>query len=193
MVRCQTNDHIVNKLNSIHIVSCENLSCATHFDIANCVSLRSHHLEQLAIACPNLQRINLQNCSYCLKDLQGLQAIASHCHKLQGLNLLGMCFSLVEDHILLWEIFSNMKLTHLAMEHCVLRSKAANKVKLISLYKQCLTIRGIQCGDCCCGKYFTNKDMMMLSYFPSLNYCYVQYYDGLSTIVQDVINNCKES
>ena len=30
----------------------------------------------------------------------------------------------------------------------------------------------------------------MLSYFPSLNYCYLDY--GKPTIVQDVINNCKE-
>ena len=98
MVRYQTDDRILNKLNSIHIARSGTLGCATHFDLTGCISLYSGHLEQLAIACPNLQRFNLQKCFCCLISLQGLQAIASHCHNLQGLNLLGIHVSLVEDY-----------------------------------------------------------------------------------------------
>ena len=36
------------------------------------------HLEQLAIACPNLQQLNLKENVNCLKSLQGLRAIATH-------------------------------------------------------------------------------------------------------------------
>ena len=151
-------------------------------------------MEQLAIACPNLQRLNLQDCYFCLDSLQGLQAIASHCHNLQGLNLIGiLCVSKVEDQTRLWEILSNMKLTHLGVKCCVLTSKAANKEKLIYLYQKCWTIRGIQCEHCE-DHSPTNKDM--LSYFPSLNYCYLDLHpvsdQSSPTVLQDVISNCTE-
>ena len=88
----KTSDHI--RLNS--------LGCTTDFDIAEQHLFHSGHLKQLTITCPNLQRLNLRNCHDCLQSLlQGLQAIASHCHNLQGLNLLGIHVSGVEDHILL--------------------------------------------------------------------------------------------
>ena len=62
--------------------------CATHCDLSLSDSLSSGHLEQLAIACPNLQRLNSQRSNHSLVCLKGLQCIASHCHNLQGLNLL---------------------------------------------------------------------------------------------------------
>ena len=83
-----------------HNASCDNLSCATHFDFTVCISLHSGHLEQLAIAYPNLQRLSLQKYIHSLKVLQGLKAVASHCHNLQGLNLLSINVSQLEDHIL---------------------------------------------------------------------------------------------
>jgi len=97
------------------------------------------------MACPNLQRLNLQYCTECMRSLQGLQAIASHCHNLQGLNLLGICVLMVEDHVQLWEILTAIKLTHLGVYCCVLKVEATNKEKLIHLYQNCLTISGIQC------------------------------------------------
>ena len=150
IMRHRTDNYFVSKImDSIHIGKFGNLSCVTHVDFSYCYSLRSGHLEQLAIACPNLQRLNLQDCYCCLESLQGLQAIASHCHNLQGLNLLGiLCVSKVEDQTRLWEILSNMKLTHLGVKCCVLRSQAANKEKLICLYQKCWTIRGLQCSYC---------------------------------------------
>jgi len=90
MVRYQSNDNIVNKLNSLSITRCDSLSCVTHFDPTNCYSLQSDHLKQLAIVCPNIHTLNLQSCSDCLGNLQGLQA---HCHNLQALKLFYVPFS----------------------------------------------------------------------------------------------------
>ena len=52
--------------------------------------------EQIAIACPHLQRLNLDHCCDCLSSLQGPQAIASHCPYLEGLDI--VCVN-IEDHI----------------------------------------------------------------------------------------------
>ena len=187
MVKYLTDNETVN---SLHIAQFGSISCATHFDLSGCLSLHSGHLEQLAIACPNLQRLNWQDCGHCLKGLQGLQAIVIHCHNLQGLNLLGICVLEVQDHVLLWEILHDMKLTHLAVDFCVLESEAANKEKLICLYQNCWTVRGLQCCYCDhCGC----EDSVLLSYFPSLNCCYFEYFQDVPTFVQmDVINSCKE-
>ena len=163
MVRYLTRNNFVNKImDSTYFVRFGNLSCATHFTLSCCSSLCSGHLEQLAIACPNFQRLNLQDCYYCLESLQGLQAIASHCHNLQGLNLLGICVSNVENQTRLWEILSNIKLTNLGVKSCVLTSKAAKKEKLICLYQKCWTIRGIQLHNVCdCENDFTNDDILL--------------------------------
>jgi len=73
--------------------------------------------------------LNLEYCHSCLKSLQGLQAIASHCPNLKELNV---HVSKVEDRILLWEVLSDMKLTYLAIEFCILRLDTINKEKLIN-------------------------------------------------------------
>ncbi|XP_065920271.1 uncharacterized protein [Dysidea avara] len=124
--------NIALNLSSLQIAKFSNLSCATHFDLSRCNLLHSSHLEKLAIACPNLRRLNLGYCDCCLQSLQGLQAIASHCHNLHGLNLLGIHVSKVKNHILLWEILSDMKLTHLAVDVCILKTKKTKSNKLVS-------------------------------------------------------------
>ena len=174
-----------------------NLKCTTHFNLSFCYSLYSGHLEQLTIACPNLQRLNLRYCCHCLKSLQGLRSIASHCQNLQGLNLFGICVSEVEDHILLWEILSDMKLTHFAVEFCTLRPKPANKEHLIFLLRKCSAIRGIECELCDHGRgcnYFGCRklDTLMLSYLTSLHYCHLTCYDDSVTLALNVVNDCKE-
>ena len=52
-----------------------NLELLTEFN-ASYNDVLSNHLEQLAIACPNLQRLNLEQNGRCLKSLQGLRSIA---------------------------------------------------------------------------------------------------------------------
>ena len=96
----------------------------------------------------------------------------------------------IEDQILLWKILGGMTLSHLALDFVMLKSQTANKEKLIRLYQKCWTITGIQSGNYYSDE-ITTQDILILSYFPSLNYFYVSLYDNVhSTIAQNVIKNC---
>ena len=188
------NKHIVKRLTWPHSTKFYNLTYATHFSFTYCYSLHPGHLEQLAIACPNLQRLALQSCKCCLESLKGLKAIASHCHYLQGLNLFGIHASKVEDKVLLWEILRNLRLTHLAVGFCLIRSEDANRERLNFLYQNCWTLRAIQCNSCNSCGHFTVNDAMPASFFPSLNHFYLRLESSTSeipTIVQEMISNCK--
>jgi len=57
-----------------------------------------------------------------------------------------------------------IKLSDLAVKLCVLISETANNKHLICRYQKCLTIKGIQCGNCCHGVY-TSEHMLMISSF----------------------------
>ena len=65
--------------------------------------VHSNQLERLAVACPNLRRLNLEQNKNCLKMLQGLRAIASFCLNLEGLNLKGIPTENIESQAYLWE------------------------------------------------------------------------------------------
>ena len=93
-----------------------------NFDLSCCRCLLSGHLEQLAIACPNLRRLNLQSGKKCLTNLQGLRSIASYCSNLQGL-LIGI--PEVEDKVQFWEVLSGMGLPQLELELCVTEPSTA--------------------------------------------------------------------
>jgi len=56
-----------------------NINFVTEFDCGNFWSLHSGHLEQLAIACPNLERLNLASNFGCLSSLRGLKTIVLIC------------------------------------------------------------------------------------------------------------------
>ena len=102
--------------------SITDLSFITHFDVGHIErQLYSGHLEQIAIACPNLIWLNLCDNSKCLQNLQGLDLISRSCQKLQALNLLFVQLRDIECQIKLWDILSSMKLTQLAMELCTLK------------------------------------------------------------------------
>ena len=86
--------------------SVADLTFVTDFDftfISYSARIYSGHLEQLAAACPNLQRLNLQNNHHCLNSLKGLQMVVNCCHNLQGLNLMYIPIREVECQIRLWE------------------------------------------------------------------------------------------
>jgi len=109
----------------------------------------------------------------------------SHCLNLQGLDLLGICTSNVQNHIPLWQILSGIKLTDLAVQYCVLKPGDANKKFLMTLYARCLTIKEIKCVYCTCEE-FTSDDELTLS----LNNFCAPICCSSSTMVQDVINSC---
>ena len=148
----------------------------TDFNVS-CASLRCNHLELISIICPNLQRLNLQNSTNCLTSLKGLHAIASCCHHLEGLNLLGINFSQVENHInKLWVVLSNMKLTHLAIELCNTIVLPVHAQNCASLYHKCSTLKALHLKGndeqgCLSCKNYDDDCLLLISHFPSLVYC----------------------
>ena len=173
------------------LVDIKPLTC---FEVTNCEEFYSGHLEQLAIACPNLQQLNIQSNLFCLKSLQGLRSIACYCKKLQGLNLLHISVRNVEDQVHLWEILSDMKLTHLAMDLCILRNDDAVKERMNYLFLQCSVLQalemyngGFSCSEC---KEFVREYLLQLSYFPMLSYCKLTMFPFQSTVVYDIVTNC---
>jgi len=171
-----------------------NFEFLTEFNISSC-SLQSNQLGKLAVACPNLQRLNLQQGGECLKNLQGLHSIASYCRNLEGLNLVGISAEDVENHTHLWEILSGMKLTHLAVEVCMLLpSVNKDKIKLIHSFKKCDSLQAVESLVCCrrCVSTISSNGLSMLSHFPNL--IHFQHYEitdhYCSTTLHDIITSC---
>ena len=160
----------------MHFNCISHLDSVTYFDISH-ENVHSNHLEQLAVVCPNLQRLNLRENVNCLKDLQGFRAIVHTCHNLQGINLTGISVLWVESHLLLWELLSSVKkLTLLAIDLCMLKScdsDDANKQKLINMFKCCQSLKALEiCRDYIKGcEECTNTTDFLFSYFPSLVHC----------------------
>jgi len=128
----------------------------------------SSHLEQLAIAFPHLQHLNLLGNTNCLKSLQGLSAIATSCQKLKGLNILGISYEEVESCIQLWRILVNVQLTYLAIELCCLLCFEDNQTKQ-SLHQECVKMKALEsCHGKNCTKCAGNTHPLLLSSFPLL-------------------------
>ena len=176
----------------------DNLDFITEFDFAHSETLQSGNLEQVALACPNLQRLNVYGNDDCLNPLRGLLMIANHCHHLCGLNMRDISVKDVESQLGLWEILSNsMNLTHLAIDVCFLHCKFDNvfEQKLINLFQKCTTLQALQFDSCFDEEWCevcANGEIKwhLLSYFPSLQYCNVN--NSHPSLVQDIIGDCKE-
>ena len=170
------------------------LKFLTCFEATICREFLSGHLEQLSIACPNLQQLKLLRNSNCLKSLQGLQGIADHCKKLEGLNLLGIPVGNVENQVQLWEILSNMKLTHLAVDLCMLKHDKVVKERMCYLFQQCSVLQALEvynddlsCSEC--GE-FVSGDLIQVCYFPVLSYCKLTRFHFQCSVVHDIVASC---
>ena len=169
------------------------LESVTELDFSRCDDCK--HLKHLAIACPNLQRLNLQGSKTWLRNLQGLQAIAASCWNLQGLNLMNIAIIDVEDQFILWKTLSDMKLTHLSIEWCALLPPLnADIQQFISLFQKCKHLQALESGcNCnnCISKSF-DKRLLILSHFPSLTQCRIMHLlPGVNTLLQEIIIGCK--
>ena len=177
----------------IKFVSPPSLNYVVDFDLSDCSHLRllSCHLEQVAIACPNLRRLNLRSNSWCLTSLQGLQSIATYCNNLQGLNLLDI-FE-VEDKVQFWNILSCMRLTHLAVDLYVTEpSTADEKEKMINLYQKLITLIAIELHS---GIWYwdsseDNERSVLIAHVPFLESCYMLRIEPIG--MQSVFNACKK-
>ena len=156
------------------------------------------HLEQLAIACPNLERLNLSSAHNCFKNLQGLRAIVDTCQNLQGLNLEGIRPSSVESYLLLWELLSSIKkLTHLAIDLCMLIHinnncyNAADKNKLIGMLGNCDSLKALEIIQVFCREEYPGVNDILFNNFPSLVYVRLSRVYQYTTAVEYTITNCR--
>ena len=135
----------------LYTVKEQHFNCISNlYSVSNvilcCVNIYPGHLEQLAIACPNLERINLMHATNCLQSLKGLYAIVDKCKNLQGINVPISC---VEGNLLLWELLSSAeKLTHLAIDVSTLTHHGncdnVDQQKLIGLLKSCGNLKHLK-------------------------------------------------
>ena len=182
---------------SIHYYNdISNLNFVTQFDAVDC-RMHSGHLEQLALACPNLQYLDLQWNFNCLQSLQGLHVIAACCRSLRGLNLLGISIKAVESRVKVWEILASLRLTCLVVELCVLvpnEEDEQTKQLVFNLYKKCssLMLLEVHCCTYCAICRFTGGEsgdliLLTLSNFPSLVRCSLS---NIHVAVGDIVNSC---
>ena len=186
----------------LYAVKYEHFHCISNFNSVSNVdfvgmNIYPGHLEQLAIACPNLERLNLRNVQNCLQSLQGLHAIVDTCQNLQGLNLVGIPVSSVESYLLLWELLSSIKkLTHLAIDVCMLiqcsNCDSADKENHIDMLGKCGSLKALKiihstfCEEC---QNVPSVNNLLFSHFPSL--VYVRLFQArCTTALKYTITNC---
>ena len=169
--------------------SVTSLTSVTYFDASYWGCLHPGHLEQLSIACPNLQRLDLFGNSECLINLQGLHSLANNCKSLQALNLLRI---LVSDHeydcLQLWEILCIMKLTdhELAIEAWMINvcdnrnsnlpllssrdsNVAIKRQKLIDMFQKYSNLEVLEVDvdiDYCSLNGISDNELSLVSHFP---------------------------
>lgn len=153
------------------------ISSVTNIDLFD-VNMYFSHLEQLAIACPHLQRLSLRHNFNCLTSLQGLSAIVSTCKNLRGLNLSRISASYVENCLLLWELLSSLKrLSHLALDLCMMGPQGlddGDKHKLTSMFKTCHNLCALEIhhdgsfGSSCMICRSMRLNHSLFSHFPSI-------------------------
>jgi len=155
---------------------CDNTGVfVTHFDASQCEVLHSGHLEQLAMACPNLQHLNIKGNLHCLEVLKGLCAVAVCCQNMQGLNLARI--EAVESHVELWKILVDMKLAYLAIEICVLipwKDDGQADTEIICLFQECVTLKALEVHDNKHCSTNRKESLSTLSKLPSLVHCFMQ-------------------
>ena len=181
-----TNDQYID-------TSVSSLTSVTYFDASCCRILYPGHLEQLSIACPNLQRLDLTRNYNCLSNLQGLHSLANNCKSLRGLSLMHIHVHDREyDCIQLWEILCTMCLTQLAIEMCMINicdSRNAKSVasdvgdcsvqvkrqKLNHMYQTYSSLQVLEVGRSrqfhyiyqpCCNP--SDNELLLLTNFPSI-------------------------
>ena len=171
-----------------------NSTFITHFNGSYC-QLHSGHLEQLAMACPNLLELNLEKNVNCLKRLQGLRTIATCCQYLRGLNLLFISANDLESCIQLWEILVELKLTYLAIDSCALLPHEIDDQTMktiVSLYQECSDLKALEfdyCDDC---KHAGDHgDCQLLSNFPSLVHLSANTFTH-PTAMRDIVSSCTQ-
>ena len=186
------------------------LSFVTDFTATNC-KLLSDHLEQLSLACPNLEQLNLSGNIRCLESLQGLRSVVDHCHNLQGMNLEQVnCGTNKENRQELWELLSEIKmLNHLRIDIATMdvtdvdidtdidttdvTMDVHSQHRLVELAHKFVCLKQLELAS----QYDVTfgappRAVVFLSHLPSLVCCYVDITSFvIVTIIVDIITKCK--
>ena len=169
-----------NLQNAIHAIplKIDDIKFMTHFSATECDFFYSGHLEQLAIACPNLQQLNLRKNVNCFKNLQGLRAIAAGCQRLEGLYIALIPVDNVESLVQLWEVLADLQLTYLSIDLCCLLEDTKAKRIIIGLHQKCLKLKALESHRIDgCRKCHENDQLLQLSNFPLLIHLVIEYID----------------
>ena len=198
-VKLSVSPHLYTvKYEHFHCINISNFNSVSNVNFVG-RNIYPGHLEQLAISCPNLERLNLRNVQNCLQSLQGLHAIVDTCQNLQGLNLVGIPVSSVESYLLLWELLSNIKkLTHLTIDLCMLiqssNCDSAEKEKLIGMLGKCGSLKALEiihntfCEEC---QNVPSVNNLLFSHFRSL--VYVRLFQArCTTALKYTVANCHQ-
>ena len=174
----------------------KHFNCINHLDSVSYIDIsysnvHFNHLEKLAIACPNLQRLNLTGNENCLNDLQGLHAIVQKCQNLEGLNLAKISVSRIECYLILWELLSSLKkLSHLAIDLCMIKSHDPDEFKLITMFRKCHNLKALELHSVKWCKECSNTVDFLFSHFPSLRHC--RMFDFQCSGFKYALTNCKK-
>ena len=172
--------------------SVTSLTSVTYFDASYCHNrvLYPGHLEQLSIACPNLQTLNLRGNIKCLSNLQGLRSLATNCKRLQELNLWNIHAIYYEYSCLqLWEVLCIMCLIQLAIEAWMIDvhdnrnaavvanlspgdcTTAVKHQKLVDMFQNYTTLKVLEVRGTVYHDSYNNpsdNELSLVSYFPSI-------------------------
>ena len=175
------------------------LSFVTDFTTTKC-GLLSGHLEQLSIACPNVEQLSLRGNRSCLESLQGLRNIVDHCHKLQAVNLEDVHATKIQNCMYLWKVLSEIKMLNcLRIEMCTMKGfigiDASSQHSFVHLavkfecLKQLELMHNYHSQPICVpyGDELQHAYPVLLSHFPSLVCCFA--WTETPTVIMDLSQN----
>ena len=163
----------------------QNISNLTELDLSN----SNLDFKQIIDACPQLQRLNLQNNT--TLRLEDLQMIATCCCNLQGLNLMETLITDFDFFVKVWEILSSMKLTHLSMDASLYfgRLDDVQEKQLAPFFKQCTKLQALELFATT--RIPINCNFEMLFHFPSLEHLkLIDRQNSYSICIQEVLTAC---
>ena len=117
-------------------------STLANLTLNDCIDVNYESLNEIAHQCPQLKTLSLDSCTNALDNLSGLESISEKCLGLESLSLIAVHGHYM-NHVLFWSLLNKFrKLTHLAVEVCVLPVNCQLPVQRIN------TLHSMQISHC---------------------------------------------